>query len=82
MVRIDKKISRGAKKVKKGVKKTLGKQGTRALNQVVKKSVNTGRKAVKNVVRSNEKIRMAEKALPGDIKKSITKAGRKIKYTI
>ena len=82
MVRVDKEISRNLKKGKRGVKKALGKQGTKALNTVVKKTVNTGRRAVKGVARSQAQVRALEKALPKDMKKSITKAGRKIKYTI
>ena len=82
MVRVDKQISRNFKKGKKGVKKALGKKGTKALNMVVKKSVNTGRKAVKNVARSQGQVRALEKALPKDLKKAVAKQGRKIKYTI
>ena len=82
MVRLDKKISRGAKRMKKGVKSALGKQGTKALNTVVKKGVNTGRKAVKGVVRTNQQARQLEKAIPMGIKQAVKKEGRKIKYTI
>ena len=82
MVRVDKMVSRNLKKGKKGVKKVLGKKGTKATNVLIKKGVNTGRKMAKSALRSNAQIAQAEKMVPKGIKRQVKKEGRKIKYTI
>jgi hypothetical protein len=70
------------KKVKRKVKKALGKKAVKATNVLVKKGVNTGRKMAKSALRSNAQIAQAEKMVPKGIKRAVKKEGRKIKYTI
>ena len=67
----------GHKEMKMKVKKAVGAKGSRAINQVVKKGVNTGRKMIKKKVMKDDRAKKISKAIPQPLKKLAKAKSRK-----